>query len=177
MIDIIGSFSGEYKFLSNFYPVDIKYEGEVYPSVEHAYQAAKFPENSPIRIHIRNQVTANKAKTIGRRSRGKASDWDSIKFNIMHQLLREKFKDPHLHDLLVSTGSKRLVEGNYWRDIYWGVCNGIGENNLGRLLRIVREEIQGDWRCFNGHIKTDPGLCHCGMFPLKIGQVYGDIVG
>src|SRR4051794_10492805 len=37
----IDSFQGEYRFLSNFWPAEVVYEGVTYPSVEHAYQAAK----------------------------------------------------------------------------------------------------------------------------------------
>ena len=37
----IREFRGEFSWLSNFYPVQIEYEGLTYPSVEHAYQAGK----------------------------------------------------------------------------------------------------------------------------------------
>ena len=39
--EVINEFQGKYRFLSNFYPCDIVYEGIQYPSTEHAYQAAK----------------------------------------------------------------------------------------------------------------------------------------
>ena len=38
---VIDSFQGEYRFLSNFWPCVVEYEGTEYPSVENAYQAAK----------------------------------------------------------------------------------------------------------------------------------------
>ena len=41
MISKIESFHDEYRFLSNFWPVLIDYEGIVYPTSEHAFQAAK----------------------------------------------------------------------------------------------------------------------------------------
>ena len=37
----IGEFQGEYRFLSNFWPAPVEFEGITYPSVEHAYQSAK----------------------------------------------------------------------------------------------------------------------------------------
>ena len=37
----IDRFAGEYRFLSNFYPATVIYEGLTYPDVEHAYQSAK----------------------------------------------------------------------------------------------------------------------------------------
>jgi hypothetical protein len=44
--------------------------------------------------------------------------------------------------LLLDTSDKVLIEENNWNDTFWGVCNGVGENNLGRLLMQVRGEIQ-----------------------------------
>src|SRR3954468_6821071 len=37
----IDSFQGEYRFLSNFWPAGVEFEGITYPTAEHAYQAAK----------------------------------------------------------------------------------------------------------------------------------------
>jgi len=37
----INTFRGKYRFLSNFYYAEVNYEGIRYPTVEHAYQAAK----------------------------------------------------------------------------------------------------------------------------------------
>lgn len=46
----IAQFQGEYRFLSNFAPCTVTYDGVEYPSVEHAYQAAKcvHPEDRAI---------------------------------------------------------------------------------------------------------------------------------
>ena len=58
--------------------------------------------------------------------------------------LRIKFKNPELRSLLLATGNEELVEGNWWRDTYWGVCEGVGQNKLGKLLMQVREEVKND---------------------------------
>ena len=56
--------------------------------------------------------------------------------------VREKFKThPDLAAQLLATDPQELVEGNHWKDTYWGVCDGIGQNNLGKILMIVRDEI------------------------------------
>jgi predicted NAD-dependent protein-ADP-ribosyltransferase YbiA (DUF1768 family) len=68
---MIHSFTGAYEFLSNFYIVDIGYECQKYPTVGHAFQAAK--ASDPIaRAQIRSAATAAAAKKLGRRvaSRG-----------------------------------------------------------------------------------------------------------
>jgi predicted NAD-dependent protein-ADP-ribosyltransferase YbiA (DUF1768 family) len=58
----------------------------------------------------------------------------------MLNLLRQKFQNPELREKLLCTGKLELIEGNYWGDTYWGVCRGVGENRLGKLLMLVREE-------------------------------------
>lgn len=43
--------------------------------------------------------------------------------------------------MLINTGDAELIEGNSWGDTFWGECNGIGENNLGKILMKIRKEI------------------------------------
>nr|DAF30604.1 MAG TPA: NADAR protein [Caudoviricetes sp.] len=137
--NIMDSFKGQYSFLSNFYPVQVEIEGIVYPSVEHAYVAMKTMD-----IELRKQIslmeTAGKVKRMGR-TLNIRSDWDHIKLPVMFGLLRLKFQKPELKLLLISTGDSHLEEGNWWGDTFWGVCKGVGENNLGKLLMRVRQEI------------------------------------
>ena len=60
----------------------------------------------------------------------------------MEEALRKKFSDPGLRKALLDTGDEYLEEGNTWRDEYWGVCNGIGKNRLGKLLMKIRDELR-----------------------------------
>ena len=46
-----------------------------------------------------------------------------------------------LHKLL-TTGDAKIVEGNTWGDTFWGVCGGVGENHLGKVLMRIRAELQ-----------------------------------
>lgn len=136
----IDDFKGEYAFLSNFYPcVDwIEYGGMTYPSVEHAYQAAKV---SPL-LRAQFQVgTAAEAKKLGRTQKCR-SDWDDVKLDIMEELLRCKFNSLGLALLLINTRPQELIEGNWWGDTFWGVCRGKGENHLGKLLMKIRAELK-----------------------------------
>jgi len=135
----IDSFQGEHRWLSNFWPVVVQLDGETYPSVEHAYQAAKSLD--PLyRETIRHTREPGAAKRLGRGAilrRG----WISLKDHIMEDLVRQKFQDPELRAKLSMTGDAELVEGNTWGDTYWGVCRGRGQNLLGKLLMKVRSEI------------------------------------
>ncbi len=57
----IPAFFGEYRFLSNFAPIEVYLDGATYPSVEHAYQAAKFDDNR-LRRAAKAARSAGKAK-------------------------------------------------------------------------------------------------------------------
>lgn len=136
----IEEFDGEYRFLSNFYPAPITYEGQEFPSVEHAYQAAK-TFNPMHRDMVATAKYAGIAKKLGRHI-DLRPDWDQVKLTIMERLLRKKFEHAHLREMLLATGDEELIEGNYWKDTFWGVCNGEGENHLGKLLMKIRDEIR-----------------------------------
>jgi ribA/ribD-fused uncharacterized protein len=140
----INGFQGDYRFLSNFWPCYLVYDNIVYPSIEHAYQASKVSQTSD-KILISNCATPVEAKDIFKtRSFSRDPGWNrDKKLAVMEELLRIKFsgKDPFLTRALLETGNADLVEENNWDDIFWGVCNGTGENNLGKLLMKIRSEL------------------------------------
>ncbi len=131
-------FRGEFLFLSNFYRSQVSYGGRLYPTVEHAYQAAK-TSNPDDRLAIALAATPGDAKKMGRYVTLR-SDWESIKLEVMEALLREKFRDPKLREKLVATRPQPIVEDNTWGDVLWGVYEGKGKNHLGKLLMKIREE-------------------------------------
>lgn len=135
----IESFSGEHRFLSNFFPCDMEVAGVRYPTLEHAFQAEK-TTNPTEREIIRIARTPGQAKALGRRVTLREG-WNELRVDVMRELLRIKFSDRVLRAELLATGDARLVEGNHWNDRFWGVCKGKGENWLGRLLMELREEL------------------------------------
>lgn len=142
---MITKFRGDYFFLSNFYPVNIEYEGDVYPTAEHAFQAAKC-ENIADRDKVRKAKSPGGAKSIGRRVQMK-KDWDSERVTAMEEILRIKFENPKMKLLLKNTGDQELVENNGWHDRFWGVCTcskhkNSGENTLGKILMKIRNDIE-----------------------------------
>ena len=60
----------------------------------------------------------------------------------MYDVVKAKFSIKHLKEMLLATGNEELIEGNLWNDTYWGVCNGKGQNKLGKILMRVREELR-----------------------------------
>ena len=137
---MIDSFSGNYRFLSNFYPAEVEHEGVRYPTTEHAFQAAKALDPSK-REEIREADTPRLAKQLGRTVELRA-DWEEIKLDVMLGVVRRKFRNPDLRQKLLDTDNAELVEGNTWGDSFWGVCEGRGQNQLGRILMRVRAEIR-----------------------------------
>jgi ribA/ribD-fused uncharacterized protein len=149
---MIDKFEGRWAFLSNFYPSEIEHQGIKYPSVEHFYVAMKVNDEQLIdgkyytpydfRLYAASIKTAGNVKRLGRKVKLR-KDWDSYKLKVMNLAIREKFKDQKLAQMLMDTGDQDLIEGNWWGDTVWGVCNGIGQNNLGKILMDVRNELNG----------------------------------
>lgn len=137
---MIDSFNGQYRFLSNFYHAPFKFNGYEWPTVEHAYVAHKSDDPEVIMsMHTFSDRTPGYVKKIGRFIQLR-KDWNKIKFQLMTNLVTEKFEqNPHLMEKLIETGDEELVEGNHWGDRYWGVSGGEGKNNLGKILMNVRK--------------------------------------
>jgi len=138
---MINYFSGEYRFLSNFYPSDIEWKGLKYKSAEAAFQASKTMDNN-IRTKFR-YLNPSEAKRLGRKI-DLRPDWEDVKIEIMTKIVRIKFSDPYLRTKLLETEDKELIEGNGWSDTFWGVSSetGLGENHLGKILMKIRDEIR-----------------------------------
>ena len=149
---MIDKFDGRYRFLSNFYPCKINHQGIEYPSVEHFYVAMKANDQQflngrywtpgDFREMISKIKEAAFVKKLGSKIKLR-TDWNEKKLELMNWAVREKFKDEKLAELLLSTGDQKLIEGNFWKDYFWGVCNGRGENHLGKILMEVRNELRG----------------------------------
>jgi ribA/ribD-fused uncharacterized protein len=137
---MINSFEGEYAFLSNFYEHPISNGVITFPTNEHYFQAMKTLEDDE-RLAIARAATPGQAKRIGRSVKLRP-DWESIKLDVMETAVRIKFTDPELAAKLIATGDEELIEGNWWNDTFWGVCNGVGENHLGKILMKVRADIK-----------------------------------
>lgn len=143
---MIDKFRDGNRFLSNFWPIDIEYEGLNYSSVEHAYQASKTTDLNH-RKFISKLGKPGDAKRFGNKVK-LIKGWDRIKIIVMEELLRKKFSNKELRDRLLKTGDEYLEEGNTWHDNFWGVCkcnrcySKEGLNNLGKLLMKIRQDLQ-----------------------------------
>lgn len=153
-----------YKFLSNmaFCPGYIDAMGRSYPTVEHAYQAAK-----SVSEVWHNQVAAIDdpyvVKKMAKRDLGLGGhlrstvrpNWQEMSLKVMSGLLLQKFsieRNPMMAQRLLATGDRHIEEGNYWHDNFWGHCDcnpcaeklglGVrGHNHLGKLLMKIRTKL------------------------------------
>jgi len=138
---VVSGFNGPYRFLSNFWLCIVYLDKKAYPSLEHAYQAAKTLDEKE-RKQVRMAPTPGTAKRRGRQVTMR-EDWDRIKKRVMFKLVKDKFtRDESLGTKLLETRNVLLVEDNTWGDTYWGKCNGKGKNHLGKILMRVRHELR-----------------------------------
>lgn len=139
----IRRFVDEYAFLSNFYPAEFEWNGIVWQTAEHAYQAMKCASKDEFKI-IREASHPALAKKLGRVCNVRP-DWNKIKFMVMRNVVHCKFnQNPKLQKLLIETGDKVIIEGNWHHDNIWGCCppdtlNGL--NLLGKILMEYRTEM------------------------------------
>ena len=139
MSKVIDSFRGEFRWLSNFYSCSVHYEGLTFGNTEAAFQATKTLDMKE-RVKFVD-LDAGQSKRLGRRVELRP-DWEEVKIEIMRQVLKSKFThNPELREKLIATGNTELIEGNNWNDRFWGVCRGVGQNHLGKLLMEVRAEL------------------------------------
>ena len=140
MVKIV-SFTGKFRFLSNFHPCKLVFDGIEYPSAEHAYVASKTSDIVQ-RYAIAEMEHPGEVKRLGRKLKIR-SDWEKVKVPIMKAIVQAKFdQNPDLMDLLKETRTNELVEGNTWGDRFWGESPlGNGRNELGKILMSVRDDI------------------------------------
>lgn len=137
---MIDQFSGKYRFLSNYYCIRFCYKGNTYRSAEHAYQAekCKFLNDAG---RIRLAASPVDAKRLGQKVALKDGFMDN-RISIMEDIVQCKFvQNSSIAKLLIETGNETLVERNWWNDTFWGICNGVGRNNLGIILMKVRNNL------------------------------------
>jgi ribA/ribD-fused uncharacterized protein len=133
----------EYGCFSNFFCSWFKLKGKNWPSVEHCFQAQKFP-GTEYEDTIRESKSPMIAKRLGRsRKQPLREDWESVKDAVMREAVLAKFEQhKDLRATLLGTGDALLVEHTA-NDSYWGDGgNGSGKNMLGQILMSVREELR-----------------------------------
>lgn len=136
----IYGFFGSTRWLSNFHLAPVQFEGLLYPSTEHAYQAARYSQD--MRKYCLGMTAINVMKW------GRVKPRRSDHLDVMTEVIEQKFNEhPELKIKLHATGHQTIAEMNDWQDTYWGVCwhpEGYvyGENHLGEIIMRVRDRLR-----------------------------------
>lgn len=146
--------SKENKWLSAFNKgKEFMYDGYSYPTVEHAFHAQKIdpkdPQSDSYKTKLSNKdLNASEAKKIGGKTSFKVnnykfrSDWDKIKLKLMKEITEEYYKEnPKFLTKLKETGNKELLHTGPRIDKFWGVTKDGGENQHGKILMEIRENM------------------------------------
>ncbi len=144
-LDAIGFYNREFYVFSNFSAEAIEFNGILYTTCEHAYQALKFIDTAPeIAKQITRAKSPHEAKKIAERNRHlQAENWDDIKLGVMEELLRAKLaQHPYVRKKVLQTKEYSLCEDSPY-DSFWGVGPDLdGQNQLGKLWIKLRNELQ-----------------------------------
>jgi hypothetical protein len=135
----------EFGSLDNFSAFQVEYDGYLWATSEHAYQAAKFKNTAPEVVElIKNARSAHDAQKIAQEHKpSRIPNWEELKVEEMRKILRSKIQQ-HKYVLrkLLQTGDRKIIEDS-WRDAEWGWGkNKDGQNLLGKLWMELREEFR-----------------------------------
>jgi ribA/ribD-fused uncharacterized protein len=132
----------KWRFLSNFYRAPFSYNGEIWLTSEHFYQAMKFSDD--VREHVRCIPQPSQAKRWAREHKHLVMpDWEKRQIPTMKLAVLLKFSQTErLLQRLLATGEEILIEENPY-DWWWGSGDdGQGENVMGQLLMEVRSHLR-----------------------------------
>lgn len=143
MPDPINFLETRFHYLSPFSAHHIEIWGEVFPTVEHAYQAAKIKPGVE-RDAIKNAPSPLDAWRLGQKYKNNP-DLCVLDFNkdvVMEELFRAKMQQHSdiVEILKESSGSEllKVIDTDY----YWGTGkDGSGQNKMGKLWMMLRDEI------------------------------------
>lgn len=131
-----------YDVFSNFSALAVEFEGALYPTAEHAYQAAKCTDPAGKQAILRAKSPAE-AKDIANLAyqAAKHPQWDQIKVGVLENILRAKLaQHDTVRQALMRSGKEDIGEASP-DDMFWGYGDGQGQNQLGKLWMKLRSEL------------------------------------
>lgn len=170
----ITDFSNQYSFLNNDHICLVHYDGLLYASVTHAFQAARTLSES-----TREQISKiHDIETMYELVENieDPPEWNKNRVRIMEILIRDKFRRNHiLRQRLSETGTAQL-QNSYQEsspsNLFWGTINDRGDNTIGKILMKVRSDIQKECELENWVLCTFDLITEIPEMPRVILHVY-----
>jgi len=138
-------YTPKYYVFNNFSAHSVVYQGKLYPTSEHAYQAAKCLDPDG-QVEIQSARSPLLAKELSNEKYKEAKDpeWNSKKVSVLEEILREKLDASLITwDALKESGAEEIIEDSP-TDYFWGEgADGTGQNMLGKIWMKLRDEQQG----------------------------------
>lgn len=142
---VVGFYEREFYVFSNFSSFQVEWRGKLWPTSEHAYQAARYMGvRDDLVEKIRNLHSAHEAYDFMRNNRNQERpNWPQEKRSIMKDIVRHKLlQHTYVQKKLLETAEATIVEDSPV-DPYWGWgADRKGENNLGAIWMELREELK-----------------------------------
>lgn len=133
-------FKDEYSWLSNFhrFPHPITIDGLEWSNSETYYLSCKTNDKELIKWASRNKPeVVKKASKLWKLK----PEWNNeYRLLIMKKIIDIKFNIPFYRDKLLAL-KEEIVEDNYHNDTFFGICKGVGENHLGKIIEAKREDL------------------------------------
>ncbi|MBP9817332.1 NADAR family protein [Candidatus Shapirobacteria bacterium] len=143
--DKIYFYPKEYYVFDNFSSFQVEWQGVLWPTSEHAFQAVGFFDTAPdVYEKIKLTRSAHDAQKIAHENKDKLpAEWDKINVGIMMDILRHKIdQHPYVLKKLLQSGDREIIEDS-WRDPVWGWGeHQDGQNLLGKIWMELRKEYQ-----------------------------------
>ncbi|KAF8821885.1 FHA domain-containing protein [Cardiosporidium cionae] len=137
----LDSFTGAYHWLSLEYPCPVYFRDHIYPSALHAVLIAQYPH---VDFEEMALLTTHKELQNFVREKEELAEWPKIRLKIMENIMRDKFRrNEALREKLRDTGQRELIWNNK-EDAFFGQIDFRGQNNLGRILQAIRNNILDD---------------------------------
>ncbi len=144
-VKTIGFYEREFFVFSNFSSFQVKWRGQLWPTSEHAYQAARYYDVKPEYCEqIRSMRSAQLAYEFMRNNRqSERPNWYNEKRDIMKDIVRHKLQQhAYVQKKLLETEDVTIAEDSPV-DPFWGWGpDKKGRNELGKIWMELREELK-----------------------------------
>ncbi len=141
---VVGFYEREFFVFSNFSSFQVFWRGRLWPTSEHAYQAARFSGMcSELEERCFQARSAHEAYRIMQANRHKERpNWENEKLLVMYDICKAKLEqNPYVKEKLLQTMDELIVEDSP-KDPFWGWgADRQGRNELGKVWMKLRKEL------------------------------------